>query len=103
MLGDSPETQALPRRGFITTLALVVGLYLGIRPHGRSYLGLFLLGPDGVSALLAGIVPIDVGEKATTVGRIHNIVGNYPLFGFPIAAILLSLPMGKDECWRSFR
>jgi len=60
-----------------------LGLYLGIRPHGGSYLGPFLLGPDGVSALLAGIVPIDVGEKATTVDRIHNIVGNILSFWLP--------------------
>ena len=37
------------------------------------------------------------------VGTIHNIVGNIAFFGFPIAVILLSLGMGKDERWRSFR
>jgi hypothetical protein len=60
----------------LATLALVIGLYLGIARPGRSYVGLFLLGLYGVSELLAGIFPIDVGEEATTVGRIHNIVGN---------------------------
>ena len=85
------------------TLALVFGLYLGIRPPGRSYVGLFLLALYGVSELLAGIFPIDVGGEATTAGTIHNIVGNISFFCFPIAAILLSLRMGKDEQWRSFR
>jgi hypothetical membrane protein len=85
------------------TLALVFGLYLGIRPPGRSYVGLFLLALCGVSELLAGIFPIDVGGEATTAGTIHNIVGNVWFFCFPIAAILLSLRMGKDERWRSFR
>jgi urea transporter len=53
--------------------------------------------------LLAGFFTIDVGGEATTFGTIHNIVGNISFFGFPIAAILLSLGMGKDERWRSFR
>jgi hypothetical protein len=87
----------------LATLALVVGLYLGMTQSGWSYVGLFLLGLYGVSELLAGIFPIDVGAEATTVGMIHNIVGNISFFGFPIAAILLSLRMGKDERWQSFR
>jgi len=87
----------------LATLALVVGLYLGMTQSGWSYVGLFLLGVYGVSELLAGIFPIDVGAEATTVGMIHNIVGNISFFGFPIAAILLSLRMGKDERWQSFR
>ena len=37
------------------------------------------------------------------VGTIHNIVGNISFFAFPIAVILLSLGMRKDERWRSFR
>jgi hypothetical protein len=87
----------------LAAFALMVGLYLGIALPGRSYAGLFLLGLYGVSGLLGGIFPIDVGGEATTVGTIHNIVGNIAFFGFPIAAILLSFGMGKDERWRSFR
>src|SRR5919106_7003483 len=87
----------------LAALALTLGLYLNIAPPGRSYLGLFLLGLYGVSVLLAGIFPIDVGGEATTFGIIHNIVGNISFIGFPIAVILLSLGMGKDERWRSFR
>ena len=87
----------------LAALALILGLYLGIAPPGRSYVGLFLLGLYGVSELLAGIFPIDVVAETTTVGAIHNIVGNIGFFGFPIAVILLSLGMGKDERWRSFR
>jgi hypothetical protein len=89
--------------GGLAALSLMFGLYLGIAPRGRSYVGLFLLGVYGVSQLLAGFFPIDVGAEATTVGTIHNIVGNIAFFGFPIAVILLSLGMGKDERWRSFR
>ena len=87
----------------LAALALILGLYLGIAPPGRSYVGLFLLGLYGVSELLAGIFPIDVGGETTTVGAIHNIVGNIAFFGFPIAVILLSIGMGKDERWRSLR
>ena len=87
----------------LAALALTFGLYLTVAPPGRSYVGLFLLALYGVSVLLAGIFPIDVGGEATTFGIIHNIVGNISFFGFPIAVILLSLGMGKDERWRSFR
>src|SRR5918995_2770392 len=87
----------------LAALALTFGLYLSISPPGRSYVGLLLLGLYGVSVLLSGIFPIDVGGGATTFGTIHNIVGNISFIGFPIAVILLSLGMGKDERWRSFR
>jgi hypothetical protein len=89
--------------GGLAALALIFGLYLGIAPPGRSYIGLFFLGLYGVSLLLSGIFPIDVGGETTTAGAIHNIVGNIGFFGFPIAVILLSLGMGKDERWRSLR
>src|SRR5215218_4045961 len=87
----------------LAALALTLGLYLSIVPPGRSYVGLLLLGLYGISVLLAGIFPIDVDGEATMAGTIHNIVGNIAFFGFPIAVILLSLGMGKDERWRSFR
>src|SRR5215210_4899814 len=87
----------------LAALALTFGLYLSIAPPGRTYVGLFLLALFGVSELLAGIFPIDVGGEATTFGTIHNIVGNIEFFGFPIAVILLSLGMGKAERWRPFR
>src|SRR5918999_2143659 len=87
----------------LAALALTFGLYLSIAPPGRSYVGLFLLGLYGVSVLLAGFFTIDVGGEGTMVGAIHNIVGNISFFGFPIAAILLSVGMGKDERWRSLR
>ena len=87
----------------LAALALAFGLYLGIAPRGRSYVGLFLLALYGVSVMLAGIFPIDIGGEATTFGTIHNVVGNISFFGFPIAVILLSLGMGKAERWRSLR
>jgi hypothetical protein len=110
---DPVSTYAVGPYGFLYTaadigsgmaaLALTFGLYLSIAPPGRSYVGLFLLGLYGVSVLLAGIFPIDVGGETTTFGIIHNIFGNISFFGFPIGVILLSLGMGKDERWRSFR
>lgn len=87
----------------LAALALMVGLYLGIAPPARSYVGLFSLGLYGVSVLLAGVFPIDLGAETTMNGIIHNIVGNLSFFSFPIAVILLSLGMGKDERWRSMR
>jgi len=87
----------------LAALALMVGLYLGIAPRARSYVGLFFLGLYGVSELLAALFPIDDGAEASTSGTIHNIVGNASFFAFPIAVILLSLGMGKDERWRSLR
>ena len=87
----------------LAALALTLGLYLSIASPGRSRVGLFLLGLFGVSELLAAIFPIDVGAQATTIGTIHNIVGNIAFFGFLAAVILLSWSMGKDEQWRSLR
>jgi hypothetical protein len=87
----------------LAALALILGLYLGIAPRGRSYVGLFLLGLYGISELLAAYFLIDVGAEATMAGTIHNIVGNISFFAFPIGVILLSLGMGKDERWRSLR
>ena len=87
----------------LAALALMVGLYRGIAPRGRSYVGLFLLGLYGISELMAAYFLIDVGGEATMAGTIHNIVGNISFFAFPIGVILLSLGMGKDERWRSFR
>jgi hypothetical protein len=87
----------------LAALALALGLFVGIAPSGRSYAGLFLLGLYGVSELMAGLFPIDVGGEVTMVGTIHNIVGNVSFFGLPIAVLLLSLGMDKDERWRSFR
>ena len=87
----------------VAALALTLGLYLGMVPPARSYVGLFFLGIYGVSELLAGLFPLDVGAEATLIGTIHNIVGNITFLGFPIAVILLSMGMGKDERWRAFR
>ncbi len=89
--------------GSLAALALTFGLYLSIASPGRSYVGLFLLGLYGISELMAAYFLIDVGGEATTFGTIHNIFGNISFFGFPTAVILLSLGMGKDERWRSFR
>jgi hypothetical protein len=112
-MSDPVSTYAVGPYGFLfiaanigsglAALALTLGLYRGIAPRGRSYVGLFLLGLYGVSELLAAIFPIDVGAEATMAGTIHNIVGNLSFFAFPIGVILLSLGMGKDERWRSFR
>jgi hypothetical protein len=87
----------------LAAFALTLGLYLGIAPPGRSYVGLFLLGLYGISELMAAYFLIDVGAEATMAGTIHNIVGNISFFAFPIGVILLSLGMGKDERWRSLR
>jgi hypothetical protein len=112
-MSDPVSTYAVGPYGFLfiaanigsglAALALTLGLYRGIAPRGRSYVGLFLLGLYGVSELLAAIFPVDVGAEATMAGTIHNIVGNISFFAFPIGVILLSLGMGKDERWRSFR
>ena len=87
----------------VAALALMLGLYLGMVLSARVYVGLFFLGLYGVSELLLGLFPLDVGAEATLGGTIHNIVGNLAFFGFPLGVILLSLAMGKDERWRSLR
>src|SRR3712207_6235788 len=59
----------------LAAFALMFGLYLGIAPPGRSYVGLFFLGVYGVSGLLAGLFPIDLGGEATTVRSEERRVG----------------------------
>ena len=86
----------------LATLALVFGLYLGIGRPGRSYVGSFSLASRRLRAVGRDL-SIEVGAEVTTAGTIHNIAGNISFFCFPIAAILLSLRMGKDEQWRSLR
>jgi len=87
----------------VAALALTLGLYLGMVLSAKSYVGLLFLGLYGASELLSGLFPMDVGAEATLNGTIHNISGNVSFFGFPIAVILLSLGMGKDERWRSLK
>ncbi len=87
----------------MAALALAFGLYLGMVLSARAYVGLLLLGLYGVSELLSGLFPLDVGAEATLNGTIHNIVGNVSFFGLPIAVILLSLCMDKDSRWRSLK
>jgi Protein of unknown function (DUF998) len=87
----------------VAALALTLGLYLGMVLSARAYIGLLFLGLYGVSELLTGLFPMDVGAEATLNGIIHFVAGNLSFFGFPIAVILLSLAMGKDERWRSLR
>ena len=87
----------------VATLALAFGLYLGMVPPARSYVGLFLLGLTGVSELLARDLS-DRYRRRSYDGRHHpQHRRQHIVLLFPIAAILLSLRMGKDEQWRSLR
>jgi hypothetical protein len=87
----------------VSSLALTLGLYVGIAPPGRSRVGLLLLALYGVGQLVVAIFSIDAESAQTTTGIIHNIAGNISFFCFPPAAILLSSGMGKDERWRSLK
>ena len=85
----------------VGSLALTLGLRLGIAPPGRSRVGLLLLALYGVGQLGVAIFPIDAEGARTITGLLHNIAGNVSFFCFPAAAILLSVGMGKDERWRA--
>lgn len=85
----------------VGSLALALGLRLGIAPPGRSRVGLLLLALYGVGQLAVAIFPIDAEGAQTTTGLVHNIAGNISFFCFPPAVILLSMGMGKDERWRA--
>jgi hypothetical protein len=88
----------------VSSLALTLGLYVGIAPPGRSRVGLLLLALYGVGQLVVALFSIDTeSAQTTTTGIIHNVAGNISFFCFPPAAILLSLGMGKDERWRSLK
>jgi len=85
----------------VSSLALTLGLHLGIAPPGRSRVGLLLLALYGVGQLVVALFSIDAESAKTTTGIVHNIAGNISFFCFPPAVILLSMGMGKDERWRS--
>ena len=87
----------------VGSLALTLGLRLGIAPPGRSRVGLLLLALYGVGQLAVAVFPIDAGSAQTATGLVHNIAGNVSFFCFPPAAILLSVGMGKDERWRALK
>ena len=87
----------------VGSLALTLGLRLGIAPPGRSRVGLLLLALYGVGQLGVALFSIDAESAQTTTGLVHNIAGNISFFCFPPAVILLSLDMGKDERWRSLK
>src|ERR671916_3528510 len=87
----------------VGSLALALGLRLGIAPPGRSRVGLLLLALYGVGQLGVALFPIDAEGAQTATGIVHNVAGNVSFFFFPPAAILLSVGMGKDERWRSLK
>lgn len=87
----------------VGSLALALGLRLGIAPPGRSRAGLLLLALYGVGQLGVAIFPIDAEGAWTATGFAHNIAGNVSFFCFPPAVILLSVGMGKDRRWRALR
>ena len=87
----------------VGSLALTLGLHLGIAPPGRSRVGLLLLALYGVGQLVVALFSIDAESAKTTTGIVHNIAGNISFFCFPPAVILLSMGMGKDKRWRSLK
>ena len=88
----------------VGSLALALGLRLGIAPPGRSRVGLLLLALYGVGQLGVALFSIDAeSAQSTTTGLVHNIAGNISFFCFPPAVILLSMGMGKDRRWRSLK
>jgi len=106
------------------SLALVIGLYQGVSPSGRSWIGLLLLGIWGVGMLIAaifpasnagstvphittvriaGIFPVDVeAYPDTRFGWIHLFAMLCSFFSLTLATILLSWRFKQDEKWRSF-
>jgi hypothetical protein len=68
----------------VGSLALTLGLHLGIAPPGRSSVGLLLLALYGVGQLGVAIFSIDAAStQTTTTGLVHNIAGNVSFFCFP--------------------
>ena len=84
------------------SLALVIGLYQGVPPPGRS-IGLVLLGIWGVGVLFAGLFPSDLkGAPETRSGNIHNLVSLVGFLSVVPATILVSWRFKQDEKWHSF-
>jgi hypothetical protein len=75
----------------VGTLALALALRRGI-PRSLSRSGMTLLTVFGFAKILQSLFPIDIepAVATTTVGTIHNVLGNIAFFALPIAALLIS-------------
>jgi Protein of unknown function (DUF998) len=76
-------------------LALTAALHMtGPR---RSTVGLVLLAVFGLAKVAQAFFPIDVAGETTTSGGIHNVLGTVAFVALPVAAVLLSRPLGRIE------
>lgn len=105
------------------SLALVIGLYQGMTPPVRSWVGLLLVGIWGVGMLMAGIFPANERGGSLPKMTIVLIAGIFPVktqaypdtiysfvhifaligsvFSLSLAAILLSRRLKQDKEWHS--
>jgi len=79
----------------IGTWALAVAIWAQVNTTGGK-IGLWLLVIAGIGEAMASV--FDVTHE---VG--HGIAGLLGVIGFPIAAILLSVALGRDDSWRTAR
>lgn len=79
----------------ISSWALVVALWSQVPTRGGKF-GLWILSVAGLGEAMASV--FDIRHEAG-----HGIAGLLGVIGFPIAAVLLSISLGRSDTWRGIR
>jgi len=84
-------------------LALVVGLYFGVSPAGRSWLGLALLTISGLCICVATLFhDAPQASPAIVLDTVHDSIVQISLFSLALAALAWSIRFRRDHAWRIF-
>jgi hypothetical protein len=84
-------------------LVLVVGLYFGVSPEGRSWLGLVLLTISGLCILVATLFhDAPQASPAIVLDTVHDSIVQISLFSLSLAALAWSIRFRRDPLWRAF-
>ncbi len=84
-------------------LALVVGLYFGVAPAGRSWSGLALLTISGLCIWVATLFhDAPQTSPAIVFDTVHDSIVQTSLFSLALAAVAWSIRFRRDHTWRAF-
>lgn len=83
-------------------ISLILSIKSQVKTVGGK-IGIFIMLIVGLSLIMAGIFTMDAvttpKNELTTHGNLHGIASMIGVPGFPIAAILISISLGKNTKW----
>lgn len=84
--------------------ALLVGLAFNGPTSITARFGAFLLGVASVGLIVSAIYPMDLpGAPATRAGEMHDLSFMVNVGSIALAIVLITVSLGSDLRWRSFR